>query len=48
MIDVVVAVFRDNEDRVLIVQRNFKKHHGGFWEFPGEKLQKKKHVNRQL
>ena len=25
MIDVVVAVFRDNEDRVLIVQRKFKK-----------------------
>ncbi len=41
MIDVVVAVFRDNEDRVLIVQRNFKKHHGGFWEFPGGKVAEK-------
>ena len=41
MIDVVVAVFRDDEDRVLIAQRNLKKHHGGFWEFPGGKVEEK-------
>lgn len=39
--DVAIAVLRDDEDRVLIVQRNLKKHHGGFWEFPGGKLQEK-------
>ena len=39
MIDVVAAVFRDDENRVLIAQRNIKKDHGGFWEFPGGKIE---------
>lgn len=41
MIDVVAAVFRDGENRVLIAQRNIKKDHGGFWEFPGGKVEEK-------
>ena len=41
MIDVVAAVFRDDENRVLIAQRNIKKDHGGFWEFPGGKVEEK-------
>lgn len=41
MIDVVAAIIRDNENRVLIAQRNLKKEHGGFWEFPGGKVEEK-------
>ena len=28
-----------NNNRILITQRPFHVHHGGFWEFPGGKLE---------
>ena len=39
MIDVVAAVIRDNEGKILIAQRNFMKSQGGLWEFPGGKIE---------
>jgi 8-oxo-dGTP diphosphatase len=35
---VVVAVIRDQEDRVLLTQRPTGRHMGGLWEFPGGKI----------
>ena len=37
IINVVAAVIRDEEGRILITQRNLKKAQGGLWEFPGGK-----------
>lgn len=39
MVDVVAAVIRDNEGKILIAQRNLKKSQGGLWEFPGGKIE---------
>lgn len=39
MINVVAAVIRDEEGRILITQRNLKKAQGGLWEFPGGKIE---------
>ena len=39
MIEVVAGVIY-KEDKFLIAQRNLKKAQGGFWEFPGGKLEK--------
>lgn len=39
MINVVAAVFRNNENKILIAQRNLKKSQGGLWEFPGGKIE---------
>ena len=36
---VVAAVLRDATGRVLVSQRPAGKHHAGFWEFPGGKLE---------
>ena len=38
-IDVAVGILVDHEDRVLIAQRPEGTHQGGWWEFPGGKLQ---------
>lgn len=40
MIDVVAAIIKNNENKILIAQRNFKKSQGGLWEFPGGKIEK--------
>lgn len=40
MIDVVAAIITNNEGKILITQRNFKKSQGGLWEFPGGKIEK--------
>jgi 8-oxo-dGTP diphosphatase len=39
IIKVAIAVVTDAENRVLITQRSLKSTHGGFWEFPGGKLE---------
>ena len=39
VIDVVAAVIKNSEGKVLIGKRNFKKALGGFWEFPGGKIE---------
>lgn len=36
---VAVAVIIDEQQRLLITQRSARKSHGGFWEFPGGKLE---------
>ena len=36
---VAVAIISDEEDRILITQRPLHASHGGFWEFPGGKLE---------
>ena len=38
-INVVAGVIRDEEGKILITQRNFKKAQGGLWEFPGGKIE---------
>lgn len=39
MIDVVAAIIKNAEDKILIAQRNLKKSQGGLWEFPGGKVE---------
>lgn len=39
MIDVVAAIIRNTEGKILIAQRNLKKSQGGLWEFPGGKIE---------
>jgi len=38
-VKVAVAIIVDQFDRVLITQRPLHASHGGFWEFPGGKLE---------
>lgn len=40
MIDVVAAIIKNSEGKILIAQRNLKKSQGGLWEFPGGKIEK--------
>lgn len=39
MIEVAVALIKDEQGRLLITQRPQHVPHGGFWEFPGGKLE---------
>ena len=39
MINVVAAVIKDEEGKILITQRNLQKSQGGLWEFPGGKIE---------
>lgn len=39
MIDVVAAIIRNEEGKILIAQRNLNKSQGGLWEFPGGKIE---------
>ena len=39
MIDVVAAIIRNSEGKILIAKRNIKKSQGGLWEFPGGKIE---------
>jgi len=38
-VKVVVAVITDEQQRILITQRPLHAPHGGYWEFPGGKLE---------
>ena len=40
MIDVVAAIIKNENNQLLIAQRNLKKSQGGLWEFPGGKIEK--------
>lgn len=40
MINVVAAIIKNGEGKILITQRNLKKTQGGLWEFPGGKIEK--------
>ena len=40
MINVVAAVIKDENGKILITQRNLQKDQGGLWEFPGGKVEK--------
>lgn len=39
MINVVAAVIKNADKKILIAQRNLKKSQGGLWEFPGGKIE---------
>lgn len=39
MINVVAAVICNEDNKILIAQRNLKKSQGGLWEFPGGKIE---------
>ena len=39
MINVVTAVIKDENGKILITRRNLQKSQGGLWEFPGEKIE---------
>lgn len=39
MINVVAAVIKNGDKKILIAQRNLKKSQGGLWEFPGGKIE---------
>ena len=39
MINVVAAVIKDEDGKILITQRNLQKSQGGLWEFPGGKIE---------
>ena len=39
MINVVAAIIKDENGKILITQRNLQKAQGGLWEFPGGKIE---------
>ena len=39
MINVVAAVIKDKQGKILITKRNLNKSQGGLWEFPGGKIE---------
>lgn len=39
MVNVVAAIIKNSEGKILIAQRNLKKVQGGLWEFPGGKIE---------
>lgn len=47
-VHVAAAVIRDEQGRVLLAQRAAKQHQGGFWEFPGGKVEAGESVEQAL
>lgn len=47
IINVVAAVIRDEEGKILITQRNLKKAQGGLWDFLEERLNLEKQKKMQ-
>lgn len=45
---VVVAIFEDNEGRFLITKRPLETSHGGYWEFPGGKVESGETISEAL
>lgn len=45
---VAVGIVTDAEDRVLITQRSLATSHGGYWEFPGGKLEESETAQQAL
>lgn len=45
---VAVALISDNQDRFLITQRPMHASHGGYWEFPGGKLESNESAEEAL
>lgn len=37
--NVAIAIIKDKQERILITQRPLHVSHGGYWEFPGGKLE---------
>lgn len=52
MINVVAAVIKDENGKILITKRNSQKSQGGLWEFPGGKIEsnetKEKAIIREI
>ena len=52
MIDVVAAIIKNKDGKILIAKRNYKKSQGGLWEFPGGKIEpgetKEKALKREI
>lgn len=48
LVHVAAAVIRDSENQILIAKRPDDKHQGGFWEFPGGKVESDEAVELAL
>lgn len=48
IVHVVVAVFENKDDQVLIAKRAKTQHQGGKWEFPGGKVEKGENSKQAL
>lgn len=47
-ISVVTAILKNSDDQILIVQRPLNKELGGFWEFPGGKIEAGESADKAL
>ena len=48
IIDVAVAIIRDDQGRILVNERQANKEHAGHWEFPGGKFDDAESVSQAL
>ena len=48
VVHVAVAVIRDDQGRVLVARRPSDKHMGGYWEFPGGKVEPGEPIDKAL
>ena len=45
---VAIAIIKDDQNRILITQRPLHTSHGGYWEFPGGKLEENELAEQAL